>query len=496
VSAADLRADEQDFRRRIPFVLYPICFILLYFYVTAFQSTFIDDAFIQFQYADTLTKSGTWGFFPGYQTNTATSPLNVLILSVFTLLTGSAVTGAILFTAFLLLLLLIILQNLSLKLFGNSFFGLFLFSAILANPLFLSSLGMEVILFVVLWIASLSLFVHHRWRFLAVCLALLTLARPDGFLMFLIIAIFLAFSSINANEKLLFIAIYIAALLPWHVYAWFQLGSLLPDTLFIKMSQEAWLGNISFGSGLWNLYFARFPLEMILSCLPLPFAAFAIRSSNHEVRSVLLISFCYGLFHYACYTALKVPPYHWYYAHLALTIAIAGSIGIAMLLQRSANWKYVLLMLPLSPLAYIAAGFPLKEAPIHTNWATHDQYKQAGEWIRQNTDPQALFIMGAEIGTLAYYSDRTLLNNFSNQWTLERVLDRNLGKKAAWKQGLFRLNFLWRKEAKRYPRANYRIYHVLHPQKRATNPNVIYSCPTSTKWIREGILYLRENPEQ
>ena len=475
-----------------------LCFSLLYLYVNAFRSTIIDDAFIQFQYADTLAKYGTWGFYPDHSTNTATSALNVLLLSVFTLITGSTVTGAILFTALLLLLLLIILQNLSNKLFGTPFFGLFLFFAIIANPLLLSCLGMEVMLFAVLWIASLSLLVYNRCRWLAACLALLTLARPDGFLLFVIVGLLGAFSSLQAKEKLVFISIYILSLLPWHLFAWFQLGSVVPDTLLIKMGQQAWLGNVSFGSGLGSLYFSRFPLEMLFSFLLLPLIFLGVRSTNRDARIFALIAITYGAVHYAAYSTLKVPPYHWYYTHLVLSVVAAGSVGAAAIARRIKGLRYLLLFLPISGLLYVAAksGIPVNEAPVHTNWGTHEQYRKAGEWIKQNTNPDETILMGGEIGTLAYYSDRILLNNFSNQWALQRLLNRNINEKSEWKKNVFRLNFLWRKEAKRYPRASYRMDHVPYPHRPATDPSIIYFHPTSTKWIPEGVLYVRKTRQQ
>ena len=53
----------------------------LFAYSWAFQATWVDDAYIQLRYARTLLDSGTWGFYPGYPANTATPPLNVLLIA-------------------------------------------------------------------------------------------------------------------------------------------------------------------------------------------------------------------------------------------------------------------------------------------------------------------------------------------------------------------------------------------------------------------------------
>ncbi|MCI0413284.1 hypothetical protein L0222_10860 [bacterium] len=460
-----------------------LSFLLLYFYVDSFRSTFIDDAFIQFKYADTLVRHGNWGFFSGKTTNTATSPLNVLVLSLFTLITGSVVTSAIWLTTCLLFCLLLILQYLSSRIFGNSYFGWLLFVAVAANPLLLSCLGMETMLFVVLFFASLTLFFFQKWYLLAANLALLTLARPDGFLLFLILALLVMFRPLPTKTKLLFAALYAITLMPWHLYSWIHLGSFLPDTLIIKTNQQAWYGNVSFGSGLGHLYFVKFSGEMLFSLIMLPFALLAFGSTNRSAHQLLLIGITYTIIHFIAYSVLKVPPYHWYYAHLAFGCALAGSIGIACLFGNRRGIRLVFLLLPLAGL--LSLGFPFREAPIHTNWATHDQYKEVGEWLRQNTSASDTFVMGGEIGTLAYYADRTLLNNFSDAWNLQRILNRNPNKDSR----LFKLNYYWRKDAQRYPRTKFILEHVFRSER--TGPEIVKSWPTACKWVPKGRIYLR-----
>ena len=478
--------------RKVPprdLILYLFSFVLLYLYVHAFRSTFIDDAFIQFKYADTLVRHGNWGFFAGQTTNTATSPLNVLTISLFTLITGSVVSSAIWLTTSLLFFLWIVLQHLSGKLFGDSYFGNFLSIAIAANPLLLSCLGMETMLFVALFITSLSLFFFQRWYWLALSLALLSLARPDGFLLFLILSVLVFLRPLPTKKKFLFVALYVITLVPWHLYSWIHLGSFLPDTLIIKTNQQAWYGNVSFGSGLLHLYFVKFPLEMVFSLVLLPFAFLAFRSSNQSARQLMLIVITYSVIHYIAYTALKVPPYHWYYAPLALGCVLSGSIGIACFFGYRRGIRWLLFILPLLGLLSLVAsqGLRFREAPIHTNWATHDQYQEVGEWLRRNTDASQTFIMAGEIGTLAYYSDRYLLNNFSDPWLMQRLLNRNPNKESV----LFKLNYLWRKEPTRYPRASYILEHMLSSHRERSGPEIVKSWRTSCRWVSEGRIYLR-----
>ena len=61
----------------------------LYFYLHLFQNALIDDAFITLTYVRNLVQNGTWGFFPGHTANTATSPLNVILLAAISKLAGT-----------------------------------------------------------------------------------------------------------------------------------------------------------------------------------------------------------------------------------------------------------------------------------------------------------------------------------------------------------------------------------------------------------------------
>ncbi|MPY79174.1 MAG: hypothetical protein GEV04_11905 [Actinophytocola sp.] len=54
----------------------------------------IDDAYITLTYARTLAEHGEWGMLPGHEANSATSPLNVLLLGVLSAVLGDPVAAA------------------------------------------------------------------------------------------------------------------------------------------------------------------------------------------------------------------------------------------------------------------------------------------------------------------------------------------------------------------------------------------------------------------
>jgi hypothetical protein len=57
---------------------------------------------------------------------------------------------------------------------------------------------------------------------------------------------------------------------------------------------------------------------------------------------------------------------------------------------------------------------PLREAPVHSNWATVAQYRAIAGELDEQVAPSENVMLAGEIGTLAFYSDRRLLNEFSD----------------------------------------------------------------------------------
>ena len=160
--------------------------LVLRVYIGLYQNAFIDDAFITFQYARNLRTHQTWGFYPGITTNTATSPLNVLLTALFGIIIPDLVTAAIWLAVIESILLVGILLLISENLFQNFSFGILASIAILTNPLLVSTLGLETLLFILFVLVNIFLYIRKKWFLLAVALALLVLTRPDGILLFFI----------------------------------------------------------------------------------------------------------------------------------------------------------------------------------------------------------------------------------------------------------------------------------------------------------------------
>src|SRR4030095_6885954 len=121
-----------------------------------------------------------------------------------------------------------------------------------------------------------------KWKLLAVGLALITITRFEGILFFMVALLLVP----TLKWRLPFAGIYLLCVFPWYIFSWIYLGSLFPDTLFIKLVQRSW-GHWDFFNGL-DLYSRVYPMEIILSFSLLPFVLLLF---NRTVRGAPAIRF-------------------------------------------------------------------------------------------------------------------------------------------------------------------------------------------------------------
>ena len=457
----------------------------LFFYLRLFRNALIDDSFIVLNYVKTLVASGTWGFFPGYVTNSVTSPLSVILLALIAFITGPTVIAPLVLTFVCYVVAAVFLTKISAQLFETDLFGWLAVVGLVFNPLLTSTIGLESILFAMLFILSLFCFLQKKWNWLAVSLGLLTITRADGALFFIV---FLLFINDRKLQLRLFL-LYLLTIAPWHFFSWVYLGSFLPDTLFIKTDYKSW-GIWDFFNGL-GLYYINLPVETILSFVFLPLAGWALFDKRRRTPLIIIVALG-GLFHYMGYTVLGVPPFHWYYAPEAVTFVLVGSFGLgeyfykAVPPQRKKLFQPIvlaMLFVPVFGMSYLLAQdqFRIKEMPIHSSWATHEKYKEIGLWLKGNAGGQPVELVKSEVGTLAYYCDCYLLNEFSDRrWTAEyiRTHENNL---------FYRINFMFF-DARDFPTYGYSIRGTFKlPQ---SDIEIIKTWDVSTKWIPQAVIYV------
>ncbi len=472
--------------RRAWFVFFALT-LTVFAYLLLFRDALIDDAFLTLRYVETLYESGTWGFYAHYPSNTATSPLNVLLLTAFTFITRAPLESVLWLTLIQMIVLAWLLREIA-TLLGLPLWSWLVFVAFSANPLLMSTLGLESILFTTLFVAAIYFYLKKRFDALALTCALLTLTRAEGILVLLVFLFLLP--SLRARIRAL--VLFALLLAPWYLFSWIRLGSFLPDT-FIYKTRQSW-GTISFWNGM-MLYARRFPLEIFLTFFFLPFAALAwLRPVRHYRSLVLVLVGATGL-HFLGYTLLRVPPYHWYYVPEVVGILLLGALTLAAMRQNAHTrfermlWTILVALAFLIPLGGILVliargGVPLREAFIHTNWATPAQYRAAAEWVSQN-QRGATIRMEGEVGTLAYFCDCQLLDPFGERaWFTEFVERQRAGTDPLHR--IWQVNFFWYKPQPYFPDAHF-VLRGYNGVETVTDP-YLTAWRISSKWVRHGWL--------
>jgi hypothetical protein len=385
----------------------------------AVRHALIDDAYITVDYARSLAFHGQWALEPGHIANTATSPLNVLLLAALTLVTRDPLLAVGVLLVASLATLGFALSTTVARLGWSRWVAGAALVLVAANPLLISTVGLETYLAVTLVAALGAAVVARRPVVAGAVIGLLVLTRAD--LGVFALAALATPALLRRAATVIVTAVLVAA--PWFVTSWIVLGSALPDTMLLKVG-ERW-GQWSYNNGL-LLYAGKYPAAVWLAVLPAAAGLAALvywllpRVRRGDEGGVLAVVWGAGAVLYAVvYVFLQPAPYHWYYGPVigSLTLLGALSLGRFPLPARRAG-----LVLG-GVLAVVTAGFlvrhPWQTVPITTNWATPPEYAAAAALA----PPGAVVRSHGEIGTLAYYCDCTVVDGFSDRGLIVERLE-------------------------------------------------------------------------
>lgn len=387
----------------------------------------VDDAYITLVYARNIAYHFHWGMLPGQIANTATSPLNVLLLGAVTFVVrGPALAAGVVYVSSAAALAF------GLARLGEST-GIGRYLAwvgaplLLLNPLLASTLGLETTLAITLLVYLAWAAVRANARWFGVVSALTVLARLD--LVVFVAFLFLARPALwRSIHRVTGWAAMVS--LPWFVFSWVVLGSLVPDTLLIK--QNADWG--SFTTGLIERLGELYPIPMA-GALCVPFLGLAAlltwpwwRGAAGTQNSGLLAALgSAGLAYFGVFALLGVPPHFWYYGPTLGALTICASTPLSLLARRLPSQKRSLALTMGVALLAIPAlmgwgvraqdGVPFTHALVHGNWARPAQYAEIGRELAKVVDGGTVRSPG-EIGTLLFFCRCHLVDRFSDRGRL------------------------------------------------------------------------------
>lgn len=378
----------------------------------------VDDSYITLDYARTLAQHGQWALAPGHQANTATSPLNVLLLAGLIVLTGAPVVSVGILLIIALAVTGAVLSVICTRLERSPWHAAMAVSLLVVNPLLISTIGLETYLGIALIGALGAAVVVRRPMATGAVCGLLVLTRAD-LAAFALAALIVVAARSPASTRSRHVAqvIGVASIvaLPWFAASWWWLGSAVPDTLLFKVS-ETWVGN-SFAVGLWH-YELSFPLAVGLSVLPAAIGLIVLAvGSVGGARSrgtAGMPAMVWGLgavLHLTIFLLLRPPPYHWYYGPTIGALTMLAILGIG---EHSHGLQWIrstVGVLFIAATVVFLATRPWAVMPISTSWASPSQYAALAARVPSGTTVKAF----GEVGTVAYFCDCTVVDRFSDR---------------------------------------------------------------------------------
>lgn len=387
-----------------------------------------DDAYITLDYARNLAERGSWGLIPGVESNTATSPLNVLLLAAVMalarLLTGAPHPVAALGVVTIVALAatgwwwMRVTAALRVSLPGAAL-GIAL---LVLSPLALSAVGLETAVLVALLLGMLSETVPKRSSrplVFGILAGLAILARLDAVVFVLVLV--LGTASLRRGWRRILPAASAVAL-PWFAWSWWFLGSAIPTTLAIKQLQSYPEGWTFVGGPVLLLRDSTLPAVVSLLPAALGLVALAVWL-GHRVRGgvsnrlVPLARFAgAGVVYFAVYCALAVPPYLWYYVPTVAALSLFLAAALIPAGQRPARHGATLVgvLLVIGALGTdLTHGLPWRSPPIFGNYAEPDDYARVGRQLPPLLAGAAVESPG-ELGTLIYHCRCAVTDQFSD----------------------------------------------------------------------------------
>ena len=407
----------------------------------------VDATFVTLAYARNLAFRGHWGLIAAETSNTATSPLNVLLLAALTLVVRDAVLAAGALFVLCQVALVLALRRAGDRAGLPSSFAPVAVALLTVNPLLLSSIGLEVELGAagVAWLLVFA--AERRPVAVGVLTGLLALVRLDLVVVALVLFALRRRFWEEAWQSVLAAA---AVALPWFAFSWVVLGSAVPDTVIIKTLQKSW-GPWDFGNGP-GLYADVFPWATAASFLPAALAllAFALCVADAarggplwaRVRPFAPLVPA-GIAHYLAYARLHVPPYHWYYGPslVAATLFLAAAATAAVRVPaRVAAAVAVTGVLVIGVGAYAAGGLPRRFAPLMSNHAATADYERIGPELGRLVGGGTVR-SGGEIGVLAYSCGCAIVDLFDDRGAVGPAITEREAHLGALGRALVDVNF-------------------------------------------------------
>jgi len=393
----------------LPFAWAGLSALLLFWF---FRDWGFDDPYITFRYARNIANGTGFVYNPGEHVLSTTTPLYALILALvhrigLDIPLWSNIIGCVSLG----------LGGLALWNLGNHWqtpiAGMVAMILFPMASLFNTTLGSETVVYISCILYGFLACVRMQYILAAVLFALATLLRADAVVAAGIAGIYVLVVQWDRQSWRSLpwraLAVYGLLLVPWGIFAGIYFGNPLPVTLAAKQQQLFVPGSRDFFGGLvvrlndqWHNEIMRWHLPLaVVGLVALPW-----------LRPQWLLVVGWGVLYSAAYTILGVASYFWYYAPVTVTLVVLIALGVeavAVFLRRLPGkyWQPAVATLLVAFVIVLQVwGFLSIKDRVDSRLAI---YRDAGIWLQQNTEPDAV-IEALEVGIIGYYSERRIVD--------------------------------------------------------------------------------------
>lgn len=384
-----------------------------------------DDAFITYRYAQNLLAGRGFVFNPGEAVLGTTAPLHGLLIAALGVLDADLPRVALALSCAATVVMAFCVY-LTLANRGAAWGGAVAAGFLICAHKTYSAFPLETPLLGALQAAAILFAERARPRLMGAALALALLVRADSALLAAALLGTLWWIGTPKRALAAALGVTIALSAPWFLYASVAYGSALSNTAHTK---TGWPGHLwMFVGSLWERGVGTTLSEPWLSALALLGAAHgAVVSFRHLRWAPLRALVLWALAHVAAYSALRIFwPHSWYYYPLHICVCMLLGIGcdhgLSVLRARArARFgseaisgllapSFALLVGLLAALQIETAYDKAGRIPFQFFAGGRDAlYRSAAAWLNANPTVCAR-IAALEVGTLAYHSDRTMID--------------------------------------------------------------------------------------
>ncbi len=394
-----------------------IAVMIFYFTVVMHFQYTPDDTYIYLQYAKNLAHGNGFTFNVGMPTYGVTGPLWVLLIAAGAAAGLDPFMVAKTFDIVFASLSIVLLQILSFAVIRDRLYAFFVAWVFSFDAWFLrwSSSGMETSLAILLALATVWYVFHREYYLAAFACALLTLVRPEGFLLFLVLQIDnyldVRRNGVSLRYVLLPAAVFAALILPWLIYSYSYFGTLVPNTLAAKSGhhfdlRELWNSTVGIAKIIGGTQLMSFTLMVV--CLGVVLSKAGIQSLWEVAFPVvwvllLLVGYIVQDVQVVSRYLLPITPFIILYAFWGLKKVEEGW-NIPLPRMRALLFAVAAFSLVQNTFVYRTEIVP---HVVSFSAGMNQCLRPIAYWLRTNS-PQDGSVVAPDVGLLGYVSEKTI----------------------------------------------------------------------------------------